>query len=73
MVASPDTLLQVATGGKENDVKVWDGNKPTAPTFQAKNVSKMLCSGTSVQWTVTVWGKLLESSKGQNVLPEIVV
>jgi ribosome biogenesis protein NSA1 len=39
MIPSPDTLLQVATGGKENDLKVWDGNNPTAPVFQAKNVS----------------------------------
>ena len=39
MAASPDTLLQVATGGKENDLKLWDGNRLAAPIFQAKNVS----------------------------------
>ena len=39
MAASPDTLLQVATGGKENNLKVWDGNNPAAPVYQAKNVS----------------------------------
>ena len=39
MAPSPDTMLQVATGGKENSLKVWDGNTPTAPIFQAKNVS----------------------------------
>ena len=36
MVVSPDTHLLVATGGKENDLKLWDGTKLT---FQAKNVS----------------------------------
>ena len=40
MAASPDTLLQVATGGKENNLKVWDGNNPGTPVFQAKNVSQ---------------------------------
>ncbi|XP_072031276.1 WD repeat-containing protein 74-like [Amphiura filiformis] len=29
---------QVATGGKENDLKVWDLNDPTEPIFKAKNV-----------------------------------
>ena len=32
--------LQVATGGKENDLKVWDGNKLDQPIFQAKNVRR---------------------------------
>ena len=30
---------QVATGGKENDMKVWDLNNPTEPIFKVKNVS----------------------------------
>ncbi len=38
MCPSPDTMLQVATGGKENDLKIWDGNRPGTPVFQAKNV-----------------------------------
>ena len=39
MATSPHTLLQVATGGKENELKVWDGNKLDSPLFQGKNVS----------------------------------
>ncbi len=38
MAVSPRVQLQVATGGKENDLKVWDGNKLDQPVFQAKNV-----------------------------------
>ncbi|XP_065920476.1 WD repeat-containing protein 74-like [Dysidea avara] len=38
MRANSECHLQVATGGKENDLKLWDGNKPEKPTFQAKNV-----------------------------------
>ena len=38
MVPSPDTMLQVATGGRENELKVWDGNNTESPIFQAKNV-----------------------------------
>ena len=40
MAVSPTTQLQAATGGKENDLKVWDGNKLDQPIFQAKNVSE---------------------------------
>ena len=40
MQASKSCHLQVATGGKENDLKVWDGNKPEKPVFQAKNVNQ---------------------------------
>ncbi|KAM4617306.1 WD repeat-containing protein 74 [Discoglossus pictus] len=29
---------QVATGGKENDLKIWDLQKPEEPIFRAKNV-----------------------------------
>jgi hypothetical protein len=39
MAVSSDTPLLVATGGKENDLKLWDS---TSLTFQAKNVSYML-------------------------------
>lgn len=39
MAASPAVSLQVATGGKENPLKLWDGNHTTAPLFTAKNVS----------------------------------
>ncbi len=39
MRASPSTMLQVATGGKENELKLWNGSRPEAPVFQAKNVS----------------------------------
>ena len=35
MAVSSDTPLVVATGGKENDLKLWDA---TSLTFQAKNV-----------------------------------
>lgn len=45
MTASTDTMLQVATGGKENDLKVWDGNSPAAPIFQAKNASIVIRHG----------------------------
>lgn len=41
MSASSDHPLLVATGGKDNDLKLWDGNRPDAsPIFKAKNVSK---------------------------------
>ena len=40
MAANAEELMQVATGGKENDLKLWDGNRLDAgPLFQAKNVS----------------------------------
>ena len=43
MKASPDVPLLMATGGKENDLKLWDGGRPDAPpVFKAKNVS-LLC------------------------------
>ena len=38
MQANKTSHLQIATGGKENDLKVWDGSKPEKPVFQAKNV-----------------------------------
>lgn len=39
MRGNPCTELQLATGGKELDLCVWDGNNLSKPTFQAKNVS----------------------------------
>ena len=40
MAVNPEELMQVGTGGKENDLKLWDGNRLDAgPTFQAKNVN----------------------------------
>lgn len=39
MKGNPSTELQLATGGKELDLCVWDGNNLSKPTFQAKNVS----------------------------------
>lgn len=38
MRASPESLLQVATGGRENGLKLWDGNNLQNPVFEAKNV-----------------------------------
>ena len=39
MRGNPHVALQVATGGQENDLKVWDGQNSDKPVFQAKNVS----------------------------------
>ena len=38
MRANPESPLQVATGGRENDLKLWDGNNLEEPVFEAKNV-----------------------------------
>lgn len=54
MSASPDTSLQVVTGGRENELKVWDGNNPVTPTFQAKNVRTGL-AGNHFSSAVFVW------------------
>ena len=49
MVASPNTHLLVATGGKENDLKLWDGNKCEAPPiFKAKNVCFTTVNGYAI-------------------------
>ena len=37
-----ETPTQVATGGKENDLKLWDLTHPSEPIFRAKNVSILL-------------------------------
>lgn len=42
MSVSPDTGSLVATGGKENTLKLWDGTRPDAGAlFQARNVSNI--------------------------------
>ncbi|GBN10750.1 WD repeat-containing protein 74 [Araneus ventricosus] len=38
MSPNPFSDLQVATGGEENDLKIWDLSIPDTPVFQAKNV-----------------------------------
>lgn len=39
MAASSEADLMIATGGKSNDLKLWDGNRPDAPpVFKARNV-----------------------------------
>ncbi|CAH1797372.1 unnamed protein product [Owenia fusiformis] len=35
---NPQCPHLLATGGKENDLKIWDINRPEKPTFAAKNV-----------------------------------
>ena len=41
MQANKTCHLQIATGGKENDLKIWNGSKPEKPVFQAKNVNEL--------------------------------
>jgi ribosome biogenesis protein NSA1 len=50
MRGNPHVALQVATGGQENDLKVWDGQNSDKPVFQAKNV----CPD-NLQLRVPVW------------------
>ncbi|XP_015272313.1 PREDICTED: WD repeat-containing protein 74 [Gekko japonicus] len=38
MCQNPEQLHRVATGGKENCLKVWDLHQPQEPIFRAKNV-----------------------------------
>ncbi|KAG8177094.1 hypothetical protein JTE90_015239 [Oedothorax gibbosus] len=38
MAPNSFTNFQVATGGNENDLKVWDLKSPDSPIFQARNV-----------------------------------
>lgn len=38
MVQNPQQKNIISTGGKENDLKLWDLNNMTQPIFQAKNV-----------------------------------
>ena len=42
MKQNPENHQLVATGGKENDLKVWDLQQPDKPVFMAKNVSLKL-------------------------------
>ena len=39
MRQSPASSALLATGGEENDLQLWDLNKPAQPVFKAKNVS----------------------------------
>ncbi|KAK1154991.1 hypothetical protein AOXY_G28052, partial [Acipenser oxyrinchus oxyrinchus] len=38
MCQSPSQRHRVATGGKENDLKIWDLQRPEEPVFRAKNL-----------------------------------
>ncbi|XP_054714984.1 WD repeat-containing protein 74-like [Uloborus diversus] len=38
MTVNPNKSFHLATGGEENDLKVWDVQNPKAPIFTAKNV-----------------------------------
>ncbi|XP_035206181.1 WD repeat-containing protein 74-like [Stegodyphus dumicola] len=38
MVQNPTKTFHIATGGKENDLKIWDLQAPQTPIFKAKNV-----------------------------------
>ncbi|XP_042226551.1 WD repeat-containing protein 74-like [Homarus americanus] len=38
MRQNPGTPSLIATGGKENDLQLWDLQHPEEPTFKAKNV-----------------------------------
>lgn len=41
MRQNPSERSHVATGGKENPLKVWDLQRPDTPVFTAKNVRDM--------------------------------
>ena len=36
---NPYQTHQIGTGGKENDLKIWDLNSPNEAVFNAKNVN----------------------------------
>lgn len=38
MKVSPYQSNRIATGGKKNDLQIWDLEKPVEPVFKAKNV-----------------------------------
>lgn len=40
MRQDPQSPNMIATGGKENDLQLWDLNKPEEPIFKAKNVCR---------------------------------
>lgn len=42
MVANPFRSHQIATGGEENDLKIWDLQNRSEPVFKAKNVNLFL-------------------------------
>ena len=39
MRVSPNSDNIIATGGKKNDLQIWDLSAPEKPTFRAKNVT----------------------------------
>ena len=43
MRKNPFQSSQVATGGNENVLKLWDLDKPEQPLFKAKNVCVDFC------------------------------
>lgn len=59
MKGNPHTELQLATGGKELDLCVWDGDNLSKPIFQAKNVS--LCTRPD-GWVLTARLLILRSN-----------
>lgn len=42
MIANPSKPNLIATGGEENDLKIWDLLNSEVPIFKAKNVSFIL-------------------------------
>ncbi|XP_047501601.1 WD repeat-containing protein 74-like [Penaeus chinensis] len=50
MRQDPQSPNMIATGGKENDLQLWDLNKPEEPIFKAKNIKPDM-----VQLRVPVW------------------
>lgn len=42
MVANQFKPHLIATGGEENDLKIWDLQNPKIPVFTAKNVSTLI-------------------------------
>jgi len=69
MAANAEELMQVATGGKENDLKLWDGNRvDTGPLFQAKNVRH-----DSLDLRVPVWVTEVGFTPGGGTQPTVAV
>ena len=42
MRQSPADSAVLATGGEENDLQLWDLNRPEQPVFKAKNVGAVM-------------------------------
>ena len=60
MRQNPHQRHLVATGGKENDLKVWDLTNPSTPTFKAKNVSILHTCG-CIGWALALMEVLVLS------------